>query len=114
MRRTFGTRRPAGSVLTVTLRTYTIERALTLPDGRAAKVRLGLANDSYIPRREQKTVVLELIVGDLHAAALETILDPDQEDEGATLVQEIVRKLETGELEPSAGALEPYAERLPR
>ena len=97
----------------MTLRTYTIERTLTLPDGRDATVRLGLANDSYIPKREQETVVLELIVGDLHAAALDTVLDPDQEDEGATLVQEIARKLESGELEPTAGALEPFADRLP-
>ena len=97
----------------MTLRTYTIERALTLPDGRDATVRLGLANDSYIPKREQETVVLELLVGDVHAAALETVLDPNQEDEGATLVQEIVRKLEAGELEPTAAALEPYADRLP-
>jgi hypothetical protein len=97
----------------VTLRTYTIERALTLPDGREATVRLGLANDSYIPRREQETVVLELLIGARHAAALETVLDSEQEDDGAKLVQEIARKLEGGELEPTAGALEPYADRLP-
>jgi hypothetical protein len=97
----------------MTLRTSTIERALTLPDGRAAIVRLGLADDSYIPKREQETVVLELLVDELHAAALETVLDPDAEDEGAKLVEEIVRKLEAGELEPRAAALEPYADRLP-
>ena len=97
----------------MTLRTYTIERALTLPDGRGAKVRLGLADDSYIPKREQETVVLELLIGDSHAAALDTVLDPDHEDHGARMVQEIARKLEAGELEPTAGALEPYADRLP-
>jgi hypothetical protein len=97
----------------VTLRTYTIERALTLPDGRDATVRLGLAEDSYIPKREQETVVLELLVGDRHAAVLETVLDPDQEEEGAAIVREVVRKLETGELEPTAGALEAYADSLP-
>ena len=96
----------------MTLRTYTIERALTLPDGRAATVRLGLAADSYIPKREQETVVLELLLGERHAAALETVLDPDQEEEGAALVKEIVGKLETGELEPTARALEPYADSL--
>jgi hypothetical protein len=97
----------------MTLRTYTIERALTLPDGRAATLRLGLADDSYIPKRERDTVVLELLVGDRHAAALDTVLNPDQEDEGARLVQELARKLESGELEPTAGALEPYTDRLP-
>ena len=97
----------------MTLRTYTIERVLTLPDGREATVRLGLANDAYIPRREQQTVVLELLVGGRHAAALDTVLDPEQEDDGAKLVQEIARKLEAGELAPTAGALEPYADSLP-
>jgi hypothetical protein len=56
---------------------------------------------------------LELRFGDHVAAALDTILDPDQEDDGAKLVAEIAQKLERGELEPTAGALEPYADRLP-
>ena len=97
----------------MTLRTYTIERALTLPDGRAASVRLGLADDSYIPRRDQDTVVLELVVGDRHEAALATVLSPDQEDEGSELVRRLVAALESGEVEPTAGALEPYATTLP-
>jgi hypothetical protein len=97
----------------VTLRTSTILRPVKLPDGREATVRLGLADDSYIPKRERETVVLELRIGDHVAAALDTILDPDHEDDGAVLVTEIVRKLERGELEPTAGALEPYADRLP-
>jgi hypothetical protein len=97
----------------VTLRTSTILRPVKLPDGREATVRLGLADDSYIPKRERETVVLELRIGDHIAAALDTILDPDHEDDGAVLVTEIVRKLERGELEPTAGALEPYADRLP-
>ena len=97
----------------MTLRTSTILRPVKLPDGREATLRLGLAEDSYIPKREQETVVLELRIGDHVEAVLDTILDPDQEDEGAELVGEIVRKLEGGELEPTAGALEPYADRLP-
>jgi hypothetical protein len=96
----------------VTLRTYTIERAVTLPDGRSATLRLGLADDSYVSKRERDTVVLELLIGETHAAALDTVLDPEQEDEGAKIVQEIARKLESGELEPTAGALEPYSERF--
>jgi hypothetical protein len=97
----------------VSLRTYTIEREAALPDGRRAVVRLGLAADAYIPKREQETVVLELVIGETHEASLDTILDPEQEDDGAALVREIVQKLESGELEPTAGALEPYADRLP-
>ena len=97
----------------VTLRTSTILRPVKLPDGREATVRLGLADDSYIPKREQETVVLELRIGEHVEAVLDTILDPSQEDEAAELVGEIVRRLERGELEPTAGALEPYADRLP-
>jgi hypothetical protein len=97
----------------VTLRTYTIERALTLPDGRAAMLRLGLAQDDYIPKREQETVVLELRIGDHVAATLDTILDPDQEEDGSRIIREVAEKLERGELEPTAGALEPYADSLP-
>ena len=96
----------------MSLRTDRIEREATLPDGRRATVRLGLADDAYIPKREQETVVLELIIGDHHEAALDTILDPGQKDEGAHLVREIIEKLESGDLEPTAGALEPYADRL--
>jgi hypothetical protein len=41
-----------------------------------------------------------------------TVLDPDQESEALELAREIVRKLESGELEPTAGAIEPYADEL--
>jgi hypothetical protein len=97
----------------VSLRTYTIEREARLPDGRVALVRLGLADDAYIPKREQETVVLELRFGEHVEAALNTVLDPDQEDEGAELVREIVEKLESGRLNPTAHSLEQYADRLP-
>ena len=97
----------------MSLRTYTIEREVTLPDGRAARVRLGLADDGYIKRSEQETVVLELRIGDHVEAALNTVLDPEQEDEGAELVREIVAELEAGRIEPTAAALERYADRLP-
>ena len=97
----------------MSLRTYTIEREAKLPDGRVALVRLGLAVDAYIPKREQETVVLELRFGEHVEAALNTVLDPDQEDEGAELVREIVEKLESGHLDPTAHALEQYADRLP-
>lgn len=97
----------------MSLRTYTIERELTLPDGRRGRIRLGLANDAYIKRSEQETVVLELRLGEHVEAALNTVLDPEQEDEGAEMVREIVEGLEAGTLEPTAAALERYADRLP-
>jgi hypothetical protein len=97
----------------MSLRTYTIERELTLPDGRQARIRLGLAQDSYIDRKDQQTVVLELRIGDHVVAVLNTVLDPEQEDDGAELVREIVSGLEEGRLDPTAEALDEYAERLP-
>jgi hypothetical protein len=97
----------------VSLRTYTIERPVALPDGRQAILRLGLAQDDYIPKKDQETVVLELRIGEHVEAVLDTILDPGQEDEGARMVREVAEKLESGELEPTAGALEPYADSLP-
>ena len=60
----------------MSLRTYTIERELTLPDGRAGRIRLGLADDGYISRKEQETVVLELRIGDHVEAALNTKDNP--------------------------------------
>jgi len=74
---------------------------------------LGLAQDDYIAKREQDTVVLELRIGEHVAAVLDTILDPEQEDEGAKLVRDIAEKLERGELEPTAAALEPFTDSLP-
>ncbi len=97
----------------MSLRTYTIERELTLPDGRRGRIRLGLANDPYIARKDQATVVLELRLGEVVVAALNTILDPEQEEEGSAIVREIVAELEAGRLEPTAEALDQYAERLP-
>ena len=98
----------------MSLRTYTIERPVKLPDGREATLRLGLADDSYLPKRERRTVVLELRIGQHVEASLDTILDPDRhEDDAAQIVKEVAAKLERGELEPTAGALEPYADLLP-
>ena len=97
----------------MSLRTYTIERELTLADGRRGRIRLGLADDPYIDRKEQHTIVLELRIGNEVVAALSTILDPEQEDEGAEMVRRIVDELEGGRLEPTAEALDQYAERLP-
>jgi hypothetical protein len=40
------------------------------------------------------------------------VLDPDQEGEALELAREIVRKLESGELQPTASAIEPLADTL--
>jgi hypothetical protein len=95
----------------VSLRGEPIEETATLPDGRAVRVWIGVPEDSYIRLRDLNTVDIELsIVGGNHLAAVNTVLDADQVSEARALVREIVAGLESGKLEPTAGALESYAD----
>jgi signal transduction histidine kinase len=71
-----------------------------------------MAHDEYIPSREEQTVVLELRAGDHVLATLNTVLDPEQEDEAAELAREVVDALVSGHVVPTATALEQYADRL--
>jgi hypothetical protein len=99
----------------VSLRGGPIEREVTLPDGRVVSVRVGIAEDSYIPRRELDTVVLELWDerrGE-HLAGVTTILSGDDVSAALALVRQVVAGLEDGSLEPTAGALEPIADSVP-
>ncbi|MBA2462928.1 MAG: hypothetical protein H0V45_14390 [Actinobacteria bacterium] len=43
-------------------------------------------------------------------ATLNTVLDPEQESEARALAREIAAGLESGDLEPTAGAIEPLAD----
>jgi hypothetical protein len=90
----------------------TIEEKATLPDGREVLVQVGVPDDPYIPRRELKTVDIELRSEGAVLAAVNTVLDVDQESEAEQLAREIARKLQSGELEPTAGAIEPLADTL--
>jgi hypothetical protein len=94
----------------VTLRGEPVEATATLPDGRVVRVRVGVPEDSYISRRELDTVDLELYDGEQHLAAVNTVLGADQNSEARELVREVVAGLESGELEPTAGALERLAD----
>ncbi len=96
----------------MSLRGRTIEQSATLPDGRAVTVHVGAPDDPYIPRSELETVDVELHADGRVLAAVNTVLDPDQESEALELAREIVRGLESGELEPTAGAIEPLADTL--
>lgn len=83
----------------------------TLPDGRVVQVRVGVPDDTYIAKRELDTVDIELLlVGGNHLAAVNTVLEADQVSEARQLAREIVSGLESGELEPTAAALEPLAD----
>jgi hypothetical protein len=96
----------------MSLRGQPLEREAKLPDGRVVAVRVGLAEDSYIPRRELDTVVLELWDegrGE-HLAGVTTVLSADDVDAAGGLLREVVSGLEDGSLEPTAGALEPLAD----
>jgi hypothetical protein len=96
----------------MSLRGEPIERTATLPDGRYVRVRVGVPDDSYIPKRELSTVDVELFEGERSLAFVNTVLDPDQTSEGLELAREIVSGLESGDLEPTASAIEPLADRL--
>ena len=97
----------------VSLRGRRIEEQAVLPDGRQALVRVGVADDPYIDRKTMDTVSAELVVDGRLAATVNTVLDPDQESEALALARDIVAGLQSGELEPTAGSIEPLATRLP-
>ena len=94
----------------MSLRGDPVEATATLPDGRSVRIRIGVPEDPYIPRRELDTVDVELFDGDQHLAAVNTVLGAEQESEARELAREIVTGLESGQLEPMAGALEPLAD----
>jgi hypothetical protein len=96
----------------VSLRGRTIEQTATLPDGRHVTIHVGVPDDPYIPRAASETVDVELHVGGSVLAAVNTVLDPDQESEALELAREIARGLESGDLQPTAAAIEPLADTL--
>jgi hypothetical protein len=97
----------------MSLRGRPIEQPAALPDGRRLVVRVGVPEDAYIPRRELATVALELVEDGRVAASVNTILGPEHESEARALVRNVAAGLESGELQPTAGALEPLADSIP-
>ena len=75
-------------------------------------VRVGLAADPYIAKKELETVTVELERDGTHLAAVSTVLGPEHEREAVALAREIKAGLESGDLEPTAAAIEPLAERM--
>jgi hypothetical protein len=96
----------------MSLRGVPVVETATLADGGEVEIRVGVPEDPYIPRRELETVDVELWVGDEPVAAVNTVLDPDQDAEARELAREIKLGLESGELAVSAAAIEPLADRL--
>lgn len=97
----------------MSLRSARVEQTASLPGGETVVVSVGVPRDPYIPPAQSEIVNVELWVGDQVLAAVNTILDPDQDSEARALAREIAEGLESGELELSAGAIEPLANRLP-
>ena len=96
----------------MSLRGRPIEERATLPDGRAAVVRVGVAEDGYVARPDLDTVALEVVIDERVTATVNTVLGVEQESEAVGLARDVVTQLESGELEPTAGDLEPLADEL--
>lgn len=96
----------------MTLRAGPLEQVAVLPDGRAVRVRVGLPEDGYVRPSDLQTVTLELYGNGEHLAAVTTILEPTQMNEAANLLHRVVAALESGEIAPTAGAVEPFADTL--
>lgn len=97
----------------MSLRGRTIEERATLPNGGEVVVRVGVLGDPYIAKRELDTVTVELEREGEHLAAVNTVLEAEQESAAVALVREIKAGLESGKLEPTAAAIEPLADRIP-
>lgn len=97
----------------MSLRGHPAEERATLPNGREVLVRIGVPDDPYIRKKELDTVSLELWSHDQAIAVVNTVLEPRHTSEARALVREVAAGLESGELEPTAGALEPFADRIP-
>jgi hypothetical protein len=97
----------------VSLKGRPVEREAKLPDGRSLVVRIAVATDPYIPRRERHTVTLELIGDGQVEATVNTVLAPTQVGEARKLADEVATKLQSGELRPTASAIEPLADSIP-
>ena len=76
-------------------------------------MRVGVPEDSYVPVSRRDTVDVEIFLDDHdHLAAVSTVLGVHQDSAARALLREIVEGLESGELAPTAGAIEPLADRL--
>jgi hypothetical protein len=93
----------------MSLRGNPVEERAVLPDGREAVIRVGVAEDPYIDRSELDMVTLEVHADGVAAAAINTALEVGQVSEARALAREIAAGLQSGELQPDGGSLEPLA-----
>jgi hypothetical protein len=96
----------------MSLRGNPIIEMARLPDGREARIRVGIAEDPYIADKDSTTVVLEVRIGRGVVAVIDTILEPDQVDAAHHLANHVRDGLGSGELEPKTSALERLADEI--
>ena len=97
----------------MSLRGRPVEQEATLPDGRAAVVWVGVPDDPYVAKKELEMVSLELRAADEVLATVNTVLTPEHVSEARALAREVASGLGSGEVEPTGGGLEPFAQRPP-
>ena len=95
----------------MSLRTDPVEETVATPEGRELRVRVGVAADPYIAARDRRTVDLEVFEGEQPLVALNTLLGPREDAAALALVRDVAAGLRDGSLAPTAGALEPLANR---
>ncbi len=96
----------------MTLHGNAIVETAQLPDGRTTVIRVGIAEDGYVPDRDLRTVTLEVRFGHDVAAVLNTILEPEQVNEARHLASRVRDGLASGQLQPTAGSLERLADTI--
>lgn len=95
----------------MSLRDAPVEVTAALPDGREVLVRVGVPDDSYVPRDERSTVTAELFERGRSLGVATTLLEPDEVGDARELAREIAAGLEAGTIEPTAAGIEPLADR---
>jgi len=105
--------RATGDTEAMSLRGQPVEQTVTLSDGREIVIWVGVPDDSYIRHREIDTVAVELRSNGEVIATVNSVLEPRQKSEARALAREIAAGLVSGEVEPRAGAIEPFADRVP-
>ena len=91
------------------LRSRPVDQDATLPGGRVVTVRVGVPADPYVAKRDLDTVTAEIVADENVLASVPTVLRADQESEALELAREIAAGLESGDLAPTAEAIEPLA-----
>lgn len=95
----------------MTLHGNPLEEVVTVPDGRDVLVRVGIARDPYVAERELDTIDVELFESDRLIAVVNTVLSADDDAAAGDLMRDLIAGLGSGDIEPTAAGVEPFADR---